>query len=110
MQLMVEQERRNVDSLRQDMANQDAESSSSSSRSTYFPSNISNQLSLNFPKMWTFLWPWSFSSSKRKKQQAELDAAVRRLHKMQEQLAALREVEENNKVSRAEYEPDIPTP
>ena len=31
-------------------------------------------------------------------QQAELDAAVRRLHKMQEQLAALKEVEENNKV------------
>lgn len=34
-------------------------------------------------------------------QQAELDAAVRRLHKMQEQLAALKEVEENNKVGYA---------
>ena len=35
MQLMVEQERRNVDSLRQDIAIQDATESSSSSSSRY---------------------------------------------------------------------------
>lgn len=44
----------------------------------------------------------SADSVARRKKQTELDAAVRRLTKMQEQLGALREAEENNKVSRNE--------
>ena len=64
MQLMVEQERRNVDKLRQELA-------TTASAAAFEPP----------------------ASASRKKKQNELDSAIRRLSKMQEQLAALKDVD-----------------